>query len=168
MATSTSRQGQRDHLADLLHRQLFDEALGVISSLERSRALDPSELVAKGRTILLASVEVSVPLSAAREAFEMALELDPDSLPALLELGWYYHAVEDDSERALPFFERAIELSREHLTEAARGRAGCLAELSSQAAAAASLKSLHQAGLLVEKLSEEEQGWIFHPSLEEK
>jgi tetratricopeptide (TPR) repeat protein len=160
MEISTSRQSERAELDELLRSGRFDDALVLLSSTEANRELDLAELVSKGRAIMLASAQTTYPLATAEEAFQRALDLDPHHVPALLELAWYYHSVEDDSQRALPLFEQAIELSREQLTEAARGRAGCLAEMDSEAAASASLRSVHEAALFVEGLTEEEQGWL--------
>jgi tetratricopeptide (TPR) repeat protein len=160
MATSVSQESVRDELGDFLQDGRFEEALDVLSGTEGRRELTPAELVSKGRAILLASENTRFPLVAAKEAFERALALDPQNLPALLELAWYYHAVADDSRAAMPLFKQAIELSRRQLTEAARGQAGCLAEMASPAAAAASLRSVHEAALLIESLTEEERGWL--------
>ena len=160
MDNINSRQALRDEVDTLLRSGHFEEVLSLLSRTETERGLDSTELVVKGRAIQLASEETRFPLAAAEEAFQLASKLDPEHVAALLELAWYHQAVEDDPGRALTFFERAIQLSRQQLTEAARGHAACLAQLDTPIAAAASLRSLHRAALLVETLDEEEQDWL--------
>jgi hypothetical protein len=100
--------------------------------IETSRPLAPHELVMKGRYIQLSS-EGPQTLGDAERAFLTALELDPDYVPAILELAWFYYSVLDQPSRALPFFENAYRMSLNHLREALKGRAESRAELDSQA-----------------------------------
>lgn len=108
-----------------------DEALLALEEARTHRSLDVPELVLRGRCIQLASEGNALDLSDAEASFLEALTKDPVNVPALLELGWFYFAVEDDATRALPFFEKAALLSRQHLTEAEDGVAQCLEEVQS-------------------------------------
>jgi tetratricopeptide (TPR) repeat protein len=110
----------------------IDLGLEQLLLIEMSRPLTPHELVMKGRYIQLRS-EGPQTLDDAERAFLMALELDPDYVPAILELAWFYHSVLGQPSRALPFFENAYRLSLNHLREALKGRAESRAELDSQA-----------------------------------
>ncbi|HEY0515453.1 MAG TPA: hypothetical protein VGH73_26405 [Thermoanaerobaculia bacterium] len=123
-------------LEELLAKENFDEVLEVLAGIERSRPLAPRELVLRSRCIQLASGTGVPPLEEAEQALREALEDDDEYVPAILDLAWYYHAVEDDPAKALPWFERAHELSRQNLTEAVAGKADCLEELDSEAASA--------------------------------
>ena len=105
----------KDRLKALLEAQDYDGALEVLAELESRQSLTAAELVLKGRCIQLGS-EQAPALIEAEKAFAEALMLDEMYLPALLELAWFYYAVEDDSARALPFFEKAIALSQAQLT----------------------------------------------------
>ena len=69
-----------------------------------------------------------------------AASLDQDSPAALIELGYFAYAVEDDSEAASGYFQKAIRLCRASLKVALLGRAKALAELERQVEAVASLK----------------------------
>lgn len=129
-------------------------------TLSPDAELGPSELVAKGRAILLGPEENPFSLEDAEQAFSLALDLDPTYLPALLELAWYYYAVQDDPRRASPLFVQALESSRRQLTGAAQGQAGCLAEVKSAEEAADFLRGIHGAALLVTSLGEEERSWL--------
>ena len=131
MENKTSLHEQLDALDRLIEAECFADALKLIASNEASRLLLPRELVTRGRAIQLAEATPELPLSDAKQAFQQALELDPEHVPALLELAWYCYAVEDDPHQALPLFEEALELSRKQLTEATRGRSGCIDELRS-------------------------------------
>lgn len=93
----------------------------------QDRGLSPGELVLKGQRLQLD--EANTDVSAAKRAFQAALEIDGSYIPALLELAWFYHAVDDDVRQALPLFSKAIDISWSALQEALRGKAECLEEM---------------------------------------
>lgn len=68
-------------------------------------------------------------LKDAKEALEQAVKIDEKSIEALNELAFYIYAVEDDSEKALVFFERSINYCKEFLEEAYSGKIKCLVEV---------------------------------------
>jgi tetratricopeptide (TPR) repeat protein len=138
-------------LAELVRSERFDEAALYLSKLEEERRLTPAELVLKGRLIQLGSASNALSLEDAEAAFHSALSMDPDYVPALLELGWFLHAVEDDTTQGLSFFERALDVCRNQMSEAVRGKMECLEELESEEAAQKFLKKLRR-----ELLSQEE------------
>jgi len=105
-----------------------DVGLNQLLLIEATRPLTPAELLTKGRYIQLSSTGEST-LADAEQAFLKALELDAEYVPALLELGWYYHAVEDRASHALTLFEKAYHLVLGQLREAIKGRAECTEEL---------------------------------------
>lgn len=163
MTDSSSREAlmeRRQRIRGLLEAGDNEALISFFWNLSPDAILGPDELVTKGRSILLGPEDNPFSLEDAERAFSQALEIDPTYLPALLELAWFYYAVQDDSPRAAPLFERALEISRRSLTEAARGLAGCLAETESPVAAAKFLRDLHEAALLVERLDEEQQTWL--------
>jgi len=121
----------QERLKPLTEAERFDEALSVLSAIESSRPLTAEELVLRGSFIQLSSGVGTPPLSQAEHSFLEALRQDQDYVPALLELGWFYYVVENDAEKALPLFERALATSLEQLKEAIRGKRGCLEELKS-------------------------------------
>ncbi|HEV8578938.1 MAG TPA: hypothetical protein VGX68_07615 [Thermoanaerobaculia bacterium] len=120
-------------LRRLLQAGSYDKALEELRGIEERRSLSPHELVLKGRCLQIGSGSTSE-LQEAEQAFREALTIDQDYAPALLELAWFLHAVEDDSTKALPLFERALEITKRQLIEAARGKYECLEELQSQEA----------------------------------
>lgn len=123
IAKLASRRLQR-----LFDAHRFDECVEEFRKLEASRDLLPNELVQKGACLQLGSGETGS-LEDVEEAYHRALELDADYVPALLELGWFYYAVQNETEKALSFFNRATELLNEDAREAAEGREKCLNEL---------------------------------------
>lgn len=106
-----------------------DTGLEQLLLTEMTRPLTPTELLTKGRYIQLSATGEST-LVDAEQAFLKALELDAEYVPALLELGWYYHAVEDSPSQASPLFEKAYHLALDQLREAIKGRTECMEELS--------------------------------------
>ncbi len=94
---------------ELLREGRFDEVLERIARLEGRRTLSPGELVLRGRCLQLSATSISPSrLKEAEVAFRAALDVDGEYIPALLELAWFCYAVEDDSKKALPLFEKAI------------------------------------------------------------
>jgi tetratricopeptide (TPR) repeat protein len=118
-------------LKHLLAKGDFDKALGVLSEIEKTRPLTPHELVVRSRCNQLSSGTKIPPLEEAKKALQQALESDDEYVPAILDLAWYYHAVEDNPRKALPLFERAYELSRQNLIESITGKVEALEELES-------------------------------------
>ena len=138
-----------DNIAELLNARLFDKAVADLRKLEGQRPLTIPELVAKSRALQLAEGEDSENeaedgLKAAERALVTALALDEDSVEALVDLGYFYYAVENDASRAKPLFERALSICRTGIIESASGVAGCLSELSSPLEAREFLLGLRQ------------------------
>lgn len=147
---------KREILDELIKENRYDEATRLLAEKERAGVLSVRELVLKGRCIQLGSTD-ALPLAEAEQSFRDALSSDPDYVPALLDLAWFYHAVESDPARALPLFRKAVEISRKSLTEAASGVAECLEEIESGSSAEKFLRETNSAALLVGDLSEEQQ-----------
>ena len=128
MARKPVANVSHQRLRKLVDAHRFDECLEEFARVERQRLLLPNELVQKGRCVQLSDSEEGS-LQDAEEAFRRALDLDSDYVPALLELGWYYYAVEDDAPTALGFFKRALAVIKEYLKEARQGQEECLSEI---------------------------------------
>lgn len=101
----TRRAMVRETVTHLSSSQRFDEALKFLGKLEKERELTPYELVTKGRCIQLASEGEGWELEEAANVFKQALEIEPEYVPALIELGFFYFAVEGNASKALPLFE---------------------------------------------------------------
>jgi tetratricopeptide (TPR) repeat protein len=156
-------------VAALMRSRNFAAVLDTLRAREVERGLTASELVVRGQALQLAESAGESEsdrlidehnLENARVAFLQALELEPSHLQAMLELGWYYHVILDDVAKALPIFEKAVEIARANLTEAAWGYASSLAETSSDEEAKEWLQKLHTGALLRERLGSQEQEWI--------
>lgn len=102
--------------------------------IEKSRPLDVSELVAKGRCLQVSDGDEQT-LREAEQTLLQAVRLDPEYVPAMLELGWYYLNVSDNPARAEPWFKKSRELLRDLMTDAVVGEARCAGELRSKSAA---------------------------------
>ena len=148
----------------LLAKQDFEKALKLLSDIERARPLTPRELVSRSRCIQLSSGADLPPLEEAERALLQALEEDEDYIPAILDLAWYYHAVEDDPAKALPLFERAYELSRQNLTEAITGKAEALEEVESAKEAVTFLRKALRESVRLEDFDEEKRDWLQNDS----
>jgi tetratricopeptide (TPR) repeat protein len=135
---------ERTELANLVRDGKYDKALELLDRAEDERKLSLPELVTKGMMIQVASESRSHHPAESRQAFEAALAIDENYIPALLELAFFNHMVEDESAEALPLFEKAIDLSLRHLREAVLGKMKCLEELESLEVAIAFLRQISQ------------------------
>jgi tetratricopeptide (TPR) repeat protein len=132
----------------------------VLSDIEKTRPLTPREWILRSRAIQLSSGTEIPPLEEAERALQQALEDDDEYIPAILDLAWYYYAVEDDAAKALSLFERAYELSRQNLIEAISGKMEALEELESAREAVAFFKKAIRETVRLEDLDEEKLSWI--------
>ena len=66
-----------------------------------------------------------------------AVGLNEDSADSLIELGYFHYVHHDDAKEASKYFERAISLSVDQLTQALVGHAEALAELGHETKASA-------------------------------
>jgi len=83
-----------------------------------------------------------VPLEESHKAFTDALLIDPESIDALLELGYYHLNVQDDPQSAKPFFERVVALLQARCVEAIQGTALYLSETEQGGREALAIKCL--------------------------
>jgi tetratricopeptide (TPR) repeat protein len=128
-ALSSHSEFPRARARSLVEAENFDECLLVFGELAEVRPLHPQELVQYSRCMQLGTGAVGT-LEEAEELLRKALEIEEGYVPALLEMGWFLHAVRDQSEQALPYFERALREITALAEEAGRGKQECLAELS--------------------------------------
>ena len=109
----------------------YDEALRELKKIEEQRTLPVNILVLKGMCIQLGSEKCPYALADAEAAFKSALEVDGDYFDALIELAAFYNTTQGQAEKALPFYEKALQLARSQLTEAIQGYAECCSEVRS-------------------------------------
>lgn len=139
-------------LERLRAEEKFDEAVEELLRIGRERALTPPELVLKGMLIQMGSEAVPCTLADVEEAYREALAIDENYVPALIELGWVHYAVLDETAKALPLFESAIEVARAQFLEAIEGKMKCLAELQSPEAARSFLREMSRGAIDVDAL----------------
>jgi tetratricopeptide (TPR) repeat protein len=113
---------------ELYYAKQFDEALNEIAILEKKHGLPLDVLIIKGMCIQLGSEKSPYRLDDAESAFKKALEIDPDNLEALIEIGHYYRAIDDRDDIAKTYFEKAFSIARTRISEAIQGIALCISE----------------------------------------
>lgn len=91
--------------------------------------LPPYLLVLKARIIQLAEESADYTLEDVEESLLQAIQIEPDNLAAYIELGYFYYAVADQSDRSLSFFERAQEYAEKSLLSAMLGKAKALVDI---------------------------------------
>jgi tetratricopeptide (TPR) repeat protein len=117
-----------------------DLALSQIDRLLEMWPDNPRLLVMRAKLIQLQDDVEGIPtLEDARSDLIRAAGLDEDSPDPLIELGHFLFAVQDDAKNASRYFDKAVHLSVDLLTQALVGHAQALAELGQEAKASASL-----------------------------
>lgn len=128
---TTTSSRLRLKLQELAESEDWDGCIRLFEALEQEGPLSAHELVQKSACLQIGSEELGS-LEGAEEALLAALDLARDYVPALLDLGWFYYAVQDDAETGLTYFQRAEEISRRTLAEALNGRNKCLEEIQAE------------------------------------
>ena len=105
-----------------------DEALHELASVEKEHSLSIDVLIIKGACIQLGSGTAPYTLSDAEAAYKKALEIDPENLEALIEVGYYYFVMDNRADIARPYFDKALSIARIRLSEAIKGIAECISE----------------------------------------
>jgi len=82
------------------------KALDCISKLPKDFKWEIKDLILKARLIMLGEHDIQWSLQDVEKALETALEIDPDNLEALVELGYFYSRVMDDEKKGLAFLKR--------------------------------------------------------------
>ena len=133
-------------------RRLFDDdkyeqAVRLAEEAEKKGIVNPALLLWKSRSLLLSDL-TEYELDTPGRWLRQALGLDPDYLPALLELGFFYLRTMDDVKKAWPLFQRARDVCTEDATDTVVGLTECIAELDSPKAA---LSFLNEQNLLIDE-----------------
>jgi tetratricopeptide (TPR) repeat protein len=146
-------------LAELLEREDFRGVLTFLQQLETQRSLTSSELVLRSRCLQLDEGGAEG-LIEAEQALKQALDIDDGDPEILNDLAFFYFAVEDDYRRAMPLFEKAVEISQRLLGEAVSGMAECLEEAKSAKAAGRFAQKAIAASTLAKALDPEVRSWM--------
>jgi tetratricopeptide (TPR) repeat protein len=117
----------------------YDKSLAEVSRLLREWPDNPQLLVMWADLIQLQDDDQGPSLDDARSAYRRAAELDNQSPGALIELGHFCYAIDDNAPAAAKAFDKAIDLCKRLLIEALIGRAKALDELGRGKEALASL-----------------------------
>ena len=112
----------------------YNAALNEINRLSTEWPGNAALHVERAELIQLAEAP-ALSLDDAKSDLTTAVELEMDSPVALLELGHFLNAVDDDPEAAADAFARGAEIARGHLTAALIGRAKALQQIGRRAEA---------------------------------
>lgn len=106
----------------LASERRWSEALAFIEDILRQHQVVPANLlVLRGRYSQLLDDDESRPpkamLEQAADSFALATNFEPECLAALIEAGYFQHAIKNDNEMALANFERACTIAERYLCE---------------------------------------------------
>ena len=107
----------------------YSRALARVDQLLKEWPDNVHLLTLRGNLIQLQETEKGPTLHDAKQALERAVQLDEESPRALIELGHFLNAAEDDAAAGAKCFARAIRLSKRLLKDALLGQAKVLSEL---------------------------------------
>src|SRR5262249_25621094 len=107
----------------------YEVALAEVDRLLKEWPDNPQLLVMWADLIQLQEQANGSSLEGAKAAYRRAAELDGEGSPALVELGHFLYALEDDAKSASKAYEKAIVAYRRLLIEALLGKAKALHEM---------------------------------------
>jgi hypothetical protein len=119
----------------------YSEILRHIQQLESAGCISAELIVRKAMCLQLLE-QPKVEFGEVEGIFKSALDLDPKSIQALIEYGWYKLNVLDDASAALELFRRAQQLQVEINSEIAMGLLKCMEETSPGVSRHAALSEL--------------------------
>jgi tetratricopeptide (TPR) repeat protein len=117
----------------------YGRALAAIDELLQAWPDNPRLLIMRAQLIQLQANENAPALDQAKAALRRAVDLDEESPAALIELGHFLFAVDDNAAAASKCFTKAIALCKGLLKDALVGKAEALSELKRQPDALACL-----------------------------
>jgi hypothetical protein len=117
-----------DEINRLCSDKDYSQALALIRDVELSDC--SSSVLLTKKAMCLQLVDDNGPLDEVERTFEAALNLDPRSVEALVEFGWFQLNVKDDAQRAESLFRRALDLQASTNTEIIIGIAKCRRDIS--------------------------------------
>ena len=94
----------------------YDKAVSLLAQIPELYTWSSSDLVFMSRIIQL-SDEEKYTLKYAEKALKLALDLDPDNIEVLIEIGLYESRVNDNADSALNYLKRAKSLCNKYLDE---------------------------------------------------
>lgn len=110
-------------IEDLSTKEDYETALILLESLLSEYPFVTQMLIKKAELIqLLPETSELGELSDAQKALELAVEIDPKSVEAILELAYFHSAVLDQEKEAEKLFDRTIQICFEFLEDAYRGK----------------------------------------------
>lgn len=137
-------KGALQRITALIGERRFDDALEQVDQLLDSSPNAVGLLIKRAMLIQLQDNENigAPPLSEVRESLERAIEIEPNSIDAYVELGNFEHAVADDPKAALEHFKKAMTYSEDGLKAALIGMMKCQVEIGCPEDARSTLKRL--------------------------
>ena len=110
----------------LFYNAKFDESLLLASKILQKNKNNTQLMILKGKLLQLSD---KGNLAGALKMFKEVLELDNGNVEALIELAYFYYAVQNESRKSVKCFERAIELSEKNVETAYIGKAKAFIDL---------------------------------------
>jgi len=141
-----------------MRAEKYSIALQELEKLENDQLLYPKILVLKGMCIFLSEQEGKYSYKDIIQNYKKALSIDNEYVNALLELGHHYYAAENKSEKAIPLFEKAINILKDQQSDAVIGLAKCKEELEGKSSALKFLETINSTvldGKKIENLKKE-------------
>ncbi|UXY54038.1 tetratricopeptide repeat protein [Pseudomonas tohonis] len=115
-------------ISRLMKEKSFNLVIEEYKNLKNEQ-LTPCLLIMKSTAIQLAEDSQGYTLDDAKEALFSALALDPENPETLMELGYFYYAVEDNTQNSITFFDDAAKKSRKILLNSIMGGINARLEL---------------------------------------
>jgi tetratricopeptide (TPR) repeat protein len=137
-----------DEVLEILNLPIIEEAL-------QHGILNPELLNLKGMCIQMKDSMDNFELEDIANCYQKALEINKNDHDALVELGYYYYVLMNDSEKAESLFKSALEKCRNNLTEIIIGLVKVISEKNSFEQVEIFLSQIKDASFDLKKVQEE-------------
>ena len=115
----------------LMGEKKYNEAILIIEKLEIANPINPKILILKARCIYMSDSKNKYTLNDVKKLYKKVLELDNNHIEALIELGYFYYANDNNPNKAIPYFTKAIKLNKNFLIDSIKGIVKCFEETKS-------------------------------------
>ncbi|MDZ4710687.1 MAG: hypothetical protein SGI89_00010 [bacterium] len=116
-------------IRQFIKEKKFEEAFKLIENAEAKNILSPELSILKARILQLSDFG-DYELDDIEKLYKRALLIDENSIYALIEIGYFYYAIMDNSKLAEKYFKKALGKCKTQMTEIVIGLAKCKEEYS--------------------------------------
>lgn len=138
----------------LIVKKKYSDALKEIEKFEGMGLVYPKLFVLKAHCIALSDELEKYTYKDILLSYKKALSIDDDFVEALIRLGYHYYGSHDNSKKAIPLFDKSLNILKDQVVDSIVGYANCIEELESPQKAIRYLRKVKSEFLNVKKIDD--------------